>query len=177
MTEKIIFLDFDVPVTNRLTALATGSAFELNPLIIRILNNVCAASGAKIVCSSNRAPLGSEVEVNGLLQKSGLNMVHLHDDWTCSYENTYKPDKAEAEAIRTANIRRWLAAHPGVEYVAIDDLPLDLPHFVHITDVNNGVSFENIQQVCALLSIDLNDVTKAANPKAPRFKFPAYKPQ
>ena len=177
MLEKIIFLDFDVPVTNRLTALATGSAFELNPLIIRILNNICAASGAKIVCSSNRAPLKNEVEIKNLLQKSGLNMEHLHEDWTCSYETTYKSDKGEAAAVRADNIKRWLAAHPGVDYVAIDDLPLDLPHFVHITDINNGVSFENIQKVCALLSIDLNDVTKAANPKAPRFKFPAYNPQ
>lgn len=177
MIEKVIFLDFDVPVTNRLTALATGSAFELNPLIIRILNNICAASGAQIVCSSNRAQLGKMVEVKNLLHISGLNMKHLHEDWTCSYETTYKSDKGEAAAVRSENIKRWLAAHPGVEYVAIDDLPLVLPHFVHITDINNGISFEDIQKVCALLSIDLNDVTKAANLKAPRFKFPAYNPQ
>lgn len=179
MTEKIIFLDFDVPATNNLTALATGSPFELNPLIIRILNNICKASGAKIVCSSNRAGLNHKDDVTGLLIRAGLDADNLHKDWSCCYKNTYKPQGQTSAEVRAENINRWLTEHPAVTaYAAIDDLLLNTPNLVHIKDRNNGLLFEDVQKVCNLLSVDLNDVALAANPVSrARIKFPPYNPQ
>lgn len=176
MSEKVIFLDFDVPATNRLTALATGSPFELNPLVIRILNNICKASGVKIVCSSNRAGLDHKDEVVGMLVRAGLDIENLHEDWSCCYQSTYKPEGQTPEEVRTNNIRRWLAEHPEVEnYAAIDDLLLDMPNLVHVKDQNNGLLFDDVQRLCALLSVDLNDVVLAANPGSrARIKFPSY---
>ena len=177
--QKIIFLDFDVPATNRLTALATGSPFELNPLVIRILNNICKASGAQIVCSSNRAGLDARDDVMGLLSRAGLDVAHVHPDWSCSYENTYKPEGRTSAQVRTDNIRRWLAEHPKVTtYAAIDDLALDMPNLVLVKDQNNGLLFEDVQKLCHFLTVDLNDVVLAANPGGhARIKFPTYKPQ
>jgi DNA-binding Xre family transcriptional regulator len=180
-SHKIIILDFDVPVTNRLTALFTGSPFALNPVVIGILNHICQASGAKLVCSSNRASLNHKDETVALLTKAGFDCAtHLHKDWSCNYENTsLQPPNKEASAnIRTHNIERWLAAHPETtHYAAIDDLKLSLKNLVHITDQNNGMSFESIQRLCHLLNIDLHDVVKVANPTSKsRIKFPAYDP-
>lgn len=176
---KVIIFDFDVPATNRLSALATGSPFELDPLVIRILNNICKASGAKIVCSSNRAGLDRKYDVVALLTKAGLDAENLHEDWSCSYESTYKPVGKTSEEVRAGNIQRWLVEHPEVKaYVAIDDLLLDMPNLVHVKDQNNGLLFEDFQKICALLSVDLNDVVLAANPGArARIKFPPFNPQ
>lgn len=180
-SQKIIILDFDVPVTNRLTALFTGSPFALNPVIIGIINHICQAGGAKLVCSSNRAALNHKAETVALLTQAGFDCAaHLHPDWSCNYESTslQTPDKELSAAIRTRNIKRWLTAHPDTtHYAAIDDLKLSLENFVHITDNNNGVSFEALQKLCYLLEIDLHDVAKVANPTAKsRIKFPAYDP-
>ena len=178
---KIIFLDFDVPVTNRLTALFTGSAFDLNPVIIGILNQLCAVSGAKLVCSSNRADLNDRAKTIALLTKAGFDCdAHLHPDWSCNFKNTdiRPPDKEQSALIRTENILAWLTAHPEVDvYAALDDLPLTLNNFVQVTDRNNGVSFENIQKLCYLLGVSLGDIAKAANPMArERIKFPEWTP-
>lgn len=177
--QKILFLDFDVPVTNRLTALATGSPFALNPLVMRILNNICKAAGALLVCSSNRAGLDHRDEVLALLREAGFDTQYLHEDWSCSCESTYKPVGRSSAQVRTDNIRRWLAEHPEVAiYAAIDDLAVDMPNLVLVKDQNNGLLFEDMQKLCHLLAVDLNDVALAANPGGhARIKFPTYNPQ
>lgn len=178
--EKVIILDFDVPVTNMLTALFTGSAFELNPLMIGIMQNICKASGAKLVCSSNRADLNNKARTVALLTKAGFDCdQYLHADWSCNYKNTSLAikDKKESAAIRTENIEQWLTNHPEVTVaVAIDDLELSVRNFVHIKNIHNGITFEDVQKICHFLEVDLKDVAKAANPKANQIKFPTYEP-
>lgn len=178
--ENILFYDFDVPLTNRLTALFTGSAFALNPLIVGIAQNMCKAANAKLVCSSNRATPDKKDETIGLLTQAGFNCyLYLHDDWTCNYESTVvkPPNKDLSALIRTNNIERWISEHPEIKgYVAFDDLKLSLKNFVHITDTNNGILYEDLDKACHLLGISLMDVVKAANPKAPHIKFPPYTP-
>lgn len=179
--ENVIFFDFDGVGTTKLSVFATGSAFALDPTVMRIVQNLCKAANAKLVCSSNRAGLDKKDSVLNLLTEAGFDHEnYLHDDWSCSYQNTYlnPTDTEKSAAIRTENINRWRTEHPEVKnYVAFDDLLLKLTNLIHIRDKNNGLKAEHIEEACALFRIEQNAVIKAANPKAPRFKFDHLKPQ
>lgn len=154
-TTKIIFLDFDGPISNYRTALQTGHHEEFDPVAVEALDNICAVSGAKIVCSSSRTCKESRpsfLENKRLFENAGFDMRNMHEDWSCW----------DANIGRTKSIERWLKNHPEItHYAIIDDDIVDLPNFIHI-DAYDGILLKDFQKVAEYLAVDIGDAFKRA---------------
>jgi hypothetical protein len=152
---KIISLDFDGPLTNFRTMMQSGDNRAFDPVAINTLNHLCAATAAKIVCTSVRTWTDSEPnfrENMALFEEAGLDIRHLHPDWSCRTD----------QGKRENHIQKWLTDHPTTkEYVIIDDDMIDLPNFVRI-DQMNGILLAHWEAVAKCLDIDIGDVFKEA---------------
>lgn len=146
---KIIFLDFDGPLSNARTALAYGEVHSFDGVAIHGLNAICHASGAKIVCSSWRtdALSTSNAQENiALLVDTGLDRSNLHRDWSCCIDLDKK---------RGWEIRKWLRAHPEVTHFAIiDDDVVRMPNFVKVSQ-NDGMKLADFEKIARFLDFDL----------------------
>jgi len=156
---KIIFLDFDGPVSNYRGSLASGSFDHFDPVSIGILNNICAVSGAKIVCSSSRTygpSRASYLENMTYLSNAGLDLRHIHPDWSC---------RVDATRTRAAHIQEWISHHPDVtHYAIIDDECVDMPHLIMV-DENDGIATKDARAICAILEVDIGRVFRYAAQK------------
>lgn len=176
---KIIFLDFDGPLSNLLVALGNGSMHAFDPVTIRALNTLCAFSGAKIVCTSTRAqtwmPEKRDMAV-AHFEKGGLDLKHIHTDWSCRYET----------GSRKEHILQWLAEHPEVTHtVIVDDFAVDLPNLVLVSPYD-GLNLQHFVQIAAALDIDLTAALNWAKDNNPenagtdyrikRLKMPTLNP-
>lgn len=154
-TAKVIFLDFDGPISNYRTALQTGDHEAFDPVTVEALDNICVISGAKIVCSSSRTHKHSRIsfhENRRLFEEAGFDMRNMHEDWSC-----WNPSIG-----RTRSIEEWLKKHPEItHYAIIDDDVVDLPHFVHI-DGFNGVLFKDFEMVAEYLDTDIGKAFELA---------------
>lgn len=146
--QKVIFLDFDGPLSNVRTTLQTGRHHAFDPVAVEGLSNICSASGARIVCTSIRTWADDRynfLENKRLFEEAGLDIAMLHQDWTCRTDN----------GLREDHIRNWLAAHPEVTHYAIlDDDIVDLPNFIKVTHFN-GILFEHFDAVAKCLDFDI----------------------
>jgi|GEM_PF-1883168 len=154
-SSKIIFLDFDGPLTNSRTALCYGGMFHFDPISIGGIGNICEVAEAKIVCTSIRARADSHYKTLALFKEAGLNPRHLHDDWSSqTMRNT-----------RESQIETWLARHPEVtHYAIIDDDTVNLPNFIRV-DVYDGILRNNFEKIAKCLDIDLIDAFRCAEKK------------
>lgn len=113
---KIIFLDFDGPLSNERVTLAYGDNQSMDPVACRALNHICEDSGAKIVCTSTRAVKGNDGDYKEAMlyfNQAGLDIRHIHPDWSCNPGNHIPRHRAISE---------WLSHHPEItQYVIIDD--------------------------------------------------------
>ncbi len=161
MPEKIIFLDFDGPLSNHRVGAQTGSMKLFDPVAVGALNNICKVSNSKIVCTSVRAQLWHDDSFKKAcyyFEQAGLDLGYLHEDWSCRYD----------AGLREGHILKWLDLHPDVtQYAIIDDGLVDLPNFVRV-DTYNGIGFNDFQKVAALLGTDMSKVFNViANKKDP----------
>lgn len=151
-SEKIIFLDFDGPLSSFRVMSQTDSNLDFDPVAVGMLRNVCEVTGARIVCTSVRTwahSIDDFKEMQKLFDEAGLDLALLHPDWTV---NKKRVDD------RKQNILDYLAAHPEIkQYAIIDDDYVDLPELV-LVDAMNGILFKNLEQLCALLSVDIGKV-------------------
>lgn len=154
--EKIIFLDFDGPLTHALNILATRDHLGFDSQTLKALNKICAYTGAKIVCSSTRAPVNNEVCKQGLIRmfsEGGLDSQHIHDDWSCQYSLS-----DDSLVDRKDCIHQWLLEHPEVQtYVVIDDEPCDIPFLVQVSELD-GMLLKDFEAVASGLGIKLSEV-------------------
>lgn len=144
---KIIFLDFDGPLSNHRTALATGDMKAFDPQTIAIVNVICELSGARIVCTSTRAPASDPVGKDRIMRRfagASLDLNHIHEDWSCRYDN----------GPRENHIACWLSRHPEVvQSVTVDDKPVKVSGLV-LVDRYNGLTVQNAIQIMEALGVD-----------------------
>jgi len=110
MTEKVILLDFDGPLSNPRVVLFGGNDLEIDPVTATALNHVCTVANAKVACTSTRTNPYSEknrVDTLAMLEAAGLEPRHIHEDWSCFYD---------MESPRSTHIKKWLKAHPEVTH-------------------------------------------------------------
>lgn len=145
----VIFLDLDhVLITPRATAGAgegAGMGEMFDPVAIKLLNKLCALSGAQLVLSTSHRDLP---EIREILKANGV---------TGEFHADYKTDSGAGP--RGAQIQRWLDAHPEVKrYSILDDLdkahflPQQHAHFVQ-TPKNDGLSYQNFLDVLRIFAI------------------------
>ena len=156
--EKIIFLDFDEVLSGHRVNLATGSMNDFDPIAVRTLNNICAVTGAKIVCTSVRADIREADafrEAMSLFRKAGMDLNHIHQDWTCRYDS----------GPREGHIHAWLQQHPGVTHHAIiDDADVALPNLVRV-GADHVIVLKDIEKLAGFLDFDLLSVVRYAQEK------------
>jgi hypothetical protein len=152
-SEKVIFLDFDGPMSSHRMALAEGQFNGFDPVSARVLSHICQVSGAKIVCVSVRTWFGSRdsfLETKKLFAESGLDPAHMHVDWSARDRRSHS---------RLQHIKTFLAEHPEItHYAIIDDEGeneeyLTHPCLIHVRH-ENGIMYEDFQKIAELLEID-----------------------
>lgn len=161
LAAKIIFLDFDGPVSNARVTLAYGDDDHMDPVAMRCLNHICAASGAKIVCTATRAVLGEWNRRDCLrrFEQAGLDISHVHHDWSCNDDNG---------GSRYEQIEKWLKDHPEVTHYAIldDERVADRNKMTHPKMVKahmyDGASSNAFRRIAMLLDFDLLHAFNAA---------------
>lgn len=144
---KVIFLDFDGPLSNHRVTFATGDMKAFDPVTVAMLNKICELTEAKIVCTSTRAPLNNPDSHGNTIRRfteARLNLGHLHEDWSCRYDN--RP--------REGHITKWLAEHPEVtEYVAVDDRPCAVKNLIRV-DPYNGLTVQDAIRILEVFRVD-----------------------
>ena len=171
---KIIFLDFDGPLSNDRTQAQTGDWYSFDPVACQALDTLCSYSGAKIVVSSTRAfkNPSSFRETSKLMSDAGLDPKHMHGDWCIRDKNQWS--RKGRQHKRGTLIRRWLAAHPEVtHYAIIDDENVFLPNFVKVSE-NDGILSAHFRKIAALLEIDLGDAFQHARERRGEFHETQY---
>lgn len=155
MSVKIVFLDFDGTVSTRRVWMGRGDNYFMDPIALEVLNNMCAVSGAKIVCTSTDVThddLQSKKFTMLRLAEAGLDIRHIHPDWACR----------ETRGRREPSILDWLARHPEVSrYVILDDSRVDLPNLVRV-DPENGILLQHFRRAAKKLGIDMGEVFQEA---------------
>jgi hypothetical protein len=145
---KIIFLDFDGPLSTSRTQFQTGNNLPFDPVAVQILNHICAASGAKIVCSSRRTWAQSREnfrETRMHFEKAGLDISNIHPDWSCRTDHGDRKDHIEG----------FLKKHPEVtHYAIVDDETVDLPGLVLVGE-EDGILMKHFEAVAKHLDFDL----------------------
>ncbi|MGQ0527471.1 MAG: HAD domain-containing protein [Alphaproteobacteria bacterium] len=148
---KIIFVDFEGPLCHVGVRLERGNGSAFDKRFVTFLDYACKMAPAKIVCISDSVSSKSERDrrfVEGLFKEAGLQMHHLHKDWS-AYGLSESNDKKD-------HINAWLHNHPRIkpgDCVTIDDNVTDVPNFVQIS-FHDGVLERDRQKIADLLQID-----------------------
>ena len=177
MCEKIIFLDFDGPLTNARVILGSGDEYGFDPVAVQAPNNICATTGIRIVCSSSRTHASSESnrqETMALFASHGFDVSHFHDDWSCSRGIRSK---------RKADIQEWLKKHPEVtHYAIVDDDAVRMPNLIRVNEAE-GMLLRHFSKMAKILDFNLAAVFARAHENhyeskanVSGVKFPAIKP-
>ena len=147
---KVLFLDIDgVLCTARSHhAYSSGNLWQyLDPVACRLIFKILQSTGAKIVISSDWRHFHDKCSMESILMNAGFEIVSFHEDWLT-------PSKLSAS--RGQEIGIYLRDHPEIKKYAIVDDNADMlteqkPFFVQ-TDVVNGLTFQNYQDLMALLA-------------------------
>ena len=153
--DKVIFLDFDGVLSCSRTYMFADGNLAFDPVAVKILQNICEIGNARIVCTSTRTGMAGrdydllyhETKVH--FERAGFDWSFMHPDWTVN-----KPDFLD----RKGNIEKYLERHPEIKkWAIVDDEKVDMPEFVKI-DENNGISYENFEEICIFLNVSMADV-------------------
>ena len=139
---RVIFLDIDGVVWTWHADLEFTPHWLPHPASAANLRALCEETGARIVVNSSW--LGghqkSDIEkTQAFLMRAGL-IECLHNDWFTDFPQNMDSEREDA-------IRRWLATHPPCDWLAVDDVPLNLaPGRALRTDAHQGFTRENYAQ-------------------------------
>jgi len=136
---RVIFLDFD----GVLAPIRRWDRYEdLDPACVAVLNEIVAAAGADVVISSTHRHGKTVGELQAMLQAEGFTGCVLG-----------KTPTGAPGAGRADEIAAWLAEHPVVGYVIIDD-HADMgalhPHLVQ-THPAHGLRVADVPRAIAIL--------------------------
>lgn len=149
MQTKVIFLDIDGVVCTRRVHVAykdSGTWHRPDPVAVRLLNRLCADTGAVVVISSSWRNTDSRGDIEAMLRRGGFS-GRFHDDWaTPSLVGGFRGDELAA----------WLAAHPETgAWVALDDGRDFHPgQNLVLTHGENGFMYEHYKAARAFLGSD-----------------------
>lgn len=154
VTDTVIFLDFDGPLSNYRVYAQADNNLDFDPIAVRILQNVCEVANARIVCTSVRTFPNWQIfnETKRLFTEAGMDISVLHPDWTVNKKYDHK---------RKDSIEDYLELHPEIKnYVIVDDEHVDIPEKLVLVDQMNGIMSEDLEKICDILGIDIGDVFK-----------------
>lgn len=136
MSDRVIFLDIDgvllagrawlLPENRKLydttrglarceANLEAGRAAVFDVAAVALVDRVCAVTDARLVISSNWRYTVGPGPTRNRLEAHGIGADRFHHDWAC-------PCTVQGAPQKSADIRRWLDGHPGVEdWLVLDD--------------------------------------------------------
>lgn len=159
VTDTVIFLDFDGPLSTMRVLAQTGDNLDFDPVIVGMIGNICEVAKARIVCTSVRTFPHDAIyhETKRLFDGAGLDISLLHPDWTVNKTDVMK---------RKDNIEAYLRAHPEItNYVIIDDEYVDMPDRLVQVSETDGVLSADLEKICYILGFDAGEVYKHARAK------------
>lgn len=152
ISTRVLFLGFDGVLNtwlylNRARESADYAPHDdLDPAGVARVDRIVAATGARVVLTTNWRRTFTFGELREILARAGLRAKVEGEVGDRS--------GAFARTGREHEIAAWLEAHPEVtDWIAIDDLPLDLPlpRLVR-TDESKGILDEHVESAIAALS-------------------------
>lgn len=171
-----VFLDFD-GVMNDHRRLPNGYA----PLMaeqIALLNILLDLDQSILIVLSSawRASFPTTLAVESLLGCHGVHSKDRIHGVTELDPELWHPNHPEAQnqaywserglIWRKGQVERYMSRYPGVPYVVVDDLPLDITpdRFVQ-TDATTGLTIENVMRVINLLAMQVIVNGQEAEPR------------
>ena len=152
-SSKVIFLDFDGPLSSHRMAMRYGRFHEFDPVTCGVLDHICHVSGAKIVATSVRTEMRSAAdryETKILFERAGLSPEHMHADWSARDGRT---------SSRLQHIKSYLATHPEITHYAIVDDEAENDEYhnhpaIVMVEHEDGLQYHHFERIIALLEID-----------------------
>ncbi|MBY0355711.1 MAG: hypothetical protein K2Q12_08300 [Rickettsiales bacterium] len=157
--QKIIFLDIDGVISTARAqaafhktprAATFGTTDTYDPVVMGLLNRLCADHGAKVVLTSSEAAVCSREEMEELFYGQGFT-GQFHDDWCID-------DTMDILRSRGSSIVRWCEKHhiKPSDCIIFDDTKFSLPRnyatrFIK-THPADGMSFDNFEKGESLLA-------------------------
>lgn len=151
MNIKVIFLDIDGVLNNKKWLGAAHfnrtedyNLKQLEPRAIHLLNELVAATGAKVVVSSSWRILHSKDELEKFLKAKGF--AHSLMDYT--------PNSKTHNGCRGDEIQEWLSEHPEVSSFVILDDNSDMGDVIDKlvqTSFKRGLQKEHVERAIKLL--------------------------
>lgn len=138
--ERVIFLDIDgpmIPTTMFLWNPSASFARQFPKTTLGAMNYLCRKSGAKIVLNTtHNTPANDAPDIEVSLAAQGLNPDHFHDDLKTRYP----------ALPRDVAVKEWLAEHPGVDWVAFDDVRFTEDDRLIWIDPDQGITTAHVNQ-------------------------------
>ncbi len=152
VTDTVIFLDFDGPLSNYRVYAQADNNLDFDPIAVRVLQNICEVANARIVCTSVRTFQNWQIhnETKRLFTEAGMDIAVLHPDWTVNKKYDHK---------RKDSIEDYLKLHPEItKYVIVDDENVDIPDKLVLVSMMDGMMSADFQKICDILEIDIGKV-------------------
>lgn len=159
--EKVIFLDFDGPLSSLRNTLSDEDSLSFDPVAIKFLSLACDVTGAKIVCTSTRSASYSRglfEEAKKYFANAGLDISHMHYDWSVNVDNCND---------RKGNIENFLQKHAEItHFVTIDDeYEGKLPNLVLVSD-ENGILTDDMYKIGEYLDVKMRELRQYSHDKS-----------
>ena len=149
---KILFLDIDGVLNSSRTVVARGGfphgfspvcKLRFDNTALALVRNLCAVADVSVVLSSS------------------WRLLHSHGEVANELDLPIMAATPNMGGPRGAEIAAWLAQHPEVSTYAIVDDDSDMPEsqlpcFVR-TDAENGLTFGNYRELCAIFGVNEYD--------------------
>ena len=115
--ERVIFLDIDgpmIPCAMYLIDHLCSIKRMMSPPAVAVLKELCKRTGAKVVFNTtHNSPTGEAPDIEVALQMAGLPAECIHPT---------APKTRYPSLPRDLAVKEWLAAHPGADWIALDDV-------------------------------------------------------
>jgi len=144
--QPILFLDIDGPiVTGQSVLMNPGNKWDAERFEhqnVKVLNSILDLTGAEIVISSDWRHHYTLNELQDIFEHFGVNKKPI--DVVCDFSKRF--GALDLEGARSSEILEWLKTNGSErKWVAVDDLALAVPNFVHIKRTMEGIKQTGIK--------------------------------
>lgn len=142
---KVIFLDHDGVLCLRPQwGLRKKLKTKFDPFdesAIRALNKILVQTNANIVCSSDWRIYATLSKMKTIYAERGIigDLIDYTDIFDIMDSEKHLPDSSLLASIRSREIMSWVGEHKPDKWVAVDDLPLLVPNFMHTPYPSEGI--------------------------------------